>query len=157
MTIQGFYTPKIWRVPEKIAKYTKNIPIDSFLLAIFDSTKIFSKILMINLSSTAGILLKLSCGHTLSRSRYPGKRYNWTLIHFVTHLLHQGRLLGPLKMPKILARPKKHGKFKATPFLEVFEVSGSESDVRISIKILVLKLSNLMTLIVHNCRVRLIP
>ena len=30
--------------------------------------------------------------------------------------------------------------------------SGSESEVRISIKILVLKLTNLMTLIVHNCR-----
>ena len=45
-------------------------------------------------------------------------------------------------MPKNLAQPKKHGKIKATPFLDVFEVSGSESEVRILIKILVLKLSN---------------
>ena len=59
--------------------------------------------------------------------------------------------MGALKMPKNLAQPKRHGKIKATPFLDVFEVSGSESEVRISIKILVLKLSNLMTLIVRNC------
>ena len=59
--------------------------------------------------------------------------------------------MGALKTPKNLAQPKKRGKVKATPFLDVFEVSGSESDVRISIKILVLKLSNLMTLIVRNC------
>ena len=59
--------------------------------------------------------------------------------------------MGALKTPKNLAQPKKCGKIKATPFLDVFEVSGSESEVRISIKILVVKLSNLMTLIVHNC------
>ena len=62
-----------------------------------------------------------------------------------------GRLLGALKTPKNLAQPKKRGKIKATPFLDAFEVSGSESEVRISIKILVLKLSNLITLIVRNC------
>ena len=50
-------------------------------------------------------------------------------------------------------QPKKCGKIKATPFLDAFEVSGSESEVRILIKILVLKLSNLMTLIVRNCKV----
>ena len=54
-------------------------------------------------------------------------------------------------MPKNLAQPKKRGKIKATPFLDAFEVSGSEFEVRILIKILVLKLSNLMTLIVRNC------
>ena len=54
-------------------------------------------------------------------------------------------------MPKNLAQPKKRGKIKATPFLDAFEVSVSESEVRILIKILVLKLSNLMTLIVRNC------
>ena len=44
-------------------------------------------------------------------------------------------LLGVLKTPKILAQPKKkHGKNKATPFLNVFEVPGSKSEVRISIK-----------------------
>ena len=37
-----------------------------------------------------GILLKLSCDHTLSRSRSPRKWYNWTLFHFFTHILHQG-------------------------------------------------------------------
>ena len=58
--------------------------------------------------------------------------------------------MGALKMPKNLAQPKKRGKIKATPFLDVFEVSGSE--VKILIKILVLKLSNLMTLIVRNCK-----
>ena len=71
---------------EKIAKNTEKIPIDSFLFAIFNSTKIFSKYW----SPMVGILLKLSRGHTLSRSRFPRKRYNWTQIHFVTHLLHQG-------------------------------------------------------------------
>jgi len=60
-------------------------------------------------------------------------------------------LLGVLKIPKNLAQPKKHGKNKATPFLNVFEVPDSESEVRISIKNLVLKLSNLMTLFVCNC------
>ena len=60
-----------------------------------------------------------------------------------------------LKMPKNLAQPKKRGKIKATPFLDAFEVSGSESEVRILIKILVLKLSNLMTLIVCNCSPRI--
>ena len=40
---KGFYTPKIWPVPEKIAKNTKNIPIDSFLFPLFDPTKIFPK------------------------------------------------------------------------------------------------------------------
>jgi len=55
-------------------------------------------------------------------------------------------------MPKNLANPKKHEKNKATPFLNVFEVPDSESEVRISIKILILKLSNLMTLIVCNCK-----
>ena len=113
-----------------------------------------------------GILLKLSRGNTLSRSRFPGKRYNWTQIHFVTHLIHQGhawRRIDPemadledfwvcWKHTKNLVQPKKRRKIKATPFLDVFEVSGSESEVRISIKILVLKLSNLMTLIVCNCR-----
>ena len=59
--------------------------------------------------------------------------------------------MGALKTPKNLAQPKKCGKIKATPFLDVFAVSGSESEVRISRKILVLKLSNLMTLIVRNC------
>jgi len=43
-------------------------------------------------------------------------------------------LLGVLKPPKNLAQPKKHGKNKATPFLNVFEVPDSESEVRISIK-----------------------
>ena len=61
--------------------------------------------------------------------------------------------MGALKIPKNLAQPKKRGKIKVTPFLDVFEVSGSESEVRISIKILVLKLSNLMTLIVRNCTI----
>ena len=60
-------------------------------------------------------------------------------------------LLGALKTPKNLAQPKKHGKNKATPFLNVFEVPGSKSEVRISIKNLVFKLSNLMTLFVRNC------
>ena len=59
--------------------------------------------------------------------------------------------MGVLKTPKNLAQPKKRGKIKATPFLDAFEVSGSGSEVRISVKILVLKLSNLMTLIVRNC------
>jgi len=54
-------------------------------------------------------------------------------------------------MPKNLANPKKHEENKVTPFLNVFKVPDSESEVRISIKILILKLSNLMTLIVHNC------
>ena len=40
---KGFYTPKIWPVPEKIAKNTKNIPIDSFFFPLFDPTKIFPK------------------------------------------------------------------------------------------------------------------
>ena len=40
---KGFYTPKIWPVPEKIVKNTKNIPIDSFLFPLFDPTKIFPK------------------------------------------------------------------------------------------------------------------
>ena len=40
---KGFYTPKIWPVPEKIAKNTKNIPTDSFLFPLFDPTKIFPK------------------------------------------------------------------------------------------------------------------
>ena len=40
---KGFYTPKIWPVPEKIAKNTKNIPIDSFLFPLFDLNKIFPK------------------------------------------------------------------------------------------------------------------
>ena len=62
--------------------------------------------------------------------------------------------MGALKTPKNLAQPKKRGKIKATPFLDAFEVSGSESEVRISIKILVLKLSNLMTLIVRNCSIK---
>jgi len=55
------------------------------------------------------------------------------------------------KMPKNLANPKKREKNKVTPFLNIFEVPDSESEVRISIKILIVKLSNLMTLIVHNC------
>jgi hypothetical protein len=54
-------------------------------------------------------------------------------------------------MPKNLATPKKCGKFKETPFLNSFKVSDSESEVRILIKILVLKLSKLMTLFVRNC------
>ena len=54
-------------------------------------------------------------------------------------------------MPKNLANPKKHEKNKVTPFLNVFKVPDSESEVRIFIKILILKLSNLMTLIVCNC------
>ena len=58
-------------------------------------------------------------------------------------------------MPKNLAQLKKRGKIKATPFPDVFEVSGSEFEVRISKKILVLKLSNLMTLIVRNCSLRI--
>jgi len=58
---------------------------------------------------------------------------------------------GCVETPKNLAQPKKHGKNKATPLLNVFEVPGSESEVRISIKNLVLKLSNLMTLFVRNC------
>ena len=62
-----------------------------------------------------------------------------------------GRLLGALKVPKNLATQKKRGKIKATPFLNSFKVSGSESEVRILIKILVLKLSKLMTLFVCNC------
>ena len=40
---KGFYTPKIWPVPEKIAKSTKNIPINSFLFPLFGPTKIFLK------------------------------------------------------------------------------------------------------------------
>jgi len=56
------------------------------------------------------------------------------------------------KMPKNLANPKKREKNKATPFLNVFEIPDSESEVRISIKILIPKLSNLMTLSVCNCR-----
>ena len=56
-----------------------------------------------------------------------------------------------MKMPKILATPKKHGKIKATPFLNNFKGSDAESEVRILIKILILKLSNLITLFVHNC------
>ena len=62
-----------------------------------------------------------------------------------------GRLLGVLKVPKNLAIPKKRGKIKATPFLNSFKVSESESEVRILIKILVLKFSKLMTLFVRNC------
>ena len=54
-------------------------------------------------------------------------------------------------MPKNLATPKKCGKIKETPFLNSFKVSDSESEVRILIKILVLKLSKLMTLFVRNC------
>ena len=61
------------------------------------------------------------------------------------------RLLGVLKMPKNLATPKKCGKIKKTPFLNSFKVSDSKSEVRILIKILVLKLSKLMTLFVRNC------
>ena len=61
------------------------------------------------------------------------------------------RLLGVLKMPKNLATPKKCGKIKETPFLNSFKVSDSECEVRILIKILVLKLSKLMTLFVRNC------
>ena len=64
-------------------------------------------------------------------------------------LIH--KTLGVLKMPKNLATPKKRGKIKETPFLNSFKVSDSKSEVRILIKILVLKLSKLMTLFVHNC------
>ena len=56
-----------------------------------------------------------------------------------------------LKLPKNLATPKKCGKIEETPFLNSFKVSDSESEVRILIKILVLKLSKLMTLFVRNC------
>jgi len=42
--------------------------------------------------------------------------------------------LGALKTPKNLAQPKKRGKNKATPLLNVFKVPDSESEVRISIK-----------------------
>ena len=112
-----------------------------------------------------GILLKLSHGHTISRSRFPGKRYNWTPIHFITHLLHQGHAWQRInpemtdledfwvcwKHPKIWHDQKSMGKLRQHHFW-TFLRSGSESEVRISIKILVLKLTNLMTLIVRNCR-----
>jgi len=98
----------------------------------------------------------------------PIKRHIWALILFFTHLLNrcdmgvtdgiqliQRQLIpdtfGVLKTPKNLAQPKKCGKNKAIPFLNVFEVPDSESEVRILIKNLVLKLSNLMTLFVCNC------
>ena len=98
---------------------------------------------------------------------YTKKRYNWTLIYFVTHLLHQGHKWCRIdpemanledfwvcwKCPKIWPPQKKCGKIKATPFLNSFKVSDSDSEVRILIKILVLKLSNLMTLFVCSCTV----
>ena len=62
------------------------------------------------------------------------------------------KTFGCVENAQKIGKTKKREKIKATPFLDVFEVSGSESEVRISIKILALKLSNLMTLIVCNCR-----
>ena len=71
---------------EKIAKNTKNIPINSFLFAIFNSTKIFLKILIPN----GGNFAETVTWEYPFQVKVSRKRYNWTQIHFVTHLLHQG-------------------------------------------------------------------
>ena len=153
---KGFYTPKIWPVPEKIAKNTKNIPINSFLFPLFDPTKIF-------LQYWSEICLQQWEFFWNFHVVIPFIIGPWFIfLHIYYIRVHKwcridpdgwfGRLLGVLRMPKNLATPKKHGKIKATPFLNSFKVSDPESEVRISIKILVLKLSNLMTLFVLNCR-----
>ena len=111
-----------------------------------------------------GILLKLSCGQPFPGQGFPekdiiGPRFSLSHIYYIKVMhgagLIQGWLIwkafGCIENAQNLAQPKKCGKKRQTPFLDAFEVSGSESEVRISIKILVLKLSNLMTLIVHNC------
>jgi len=59
-----FFTPKIWALPEKIAKNMKNIPIISFSFTLFNPIKIFPKIFIRNFLTTVGILPKLSHGQT---------------------------------------------------------------------------------------------
>ena len=61
-----------------------------------------------------------------------------------------GAELADVRIPVQVCRSFQTRDF-LTPFLNSFKVSESESEVRILIKILVLKFSKLMTLFVRNC------
>ena len=134
MMIYVFFTPKIWPAPKKIAKNMKNIPIDSFLVPLFESFQnIDQKFVSDSRNFAETVMWSYPFQVKVSRKKIQLDRdsfFHTSTISGLQMMQHWsrdswfGRLLGALKVPKNLAIPKIMGKSRQHLFWTISTFQG---------------------------------